>query len=168
MVASKIRPVTAVGDLIRHDRNNSMNIKRILNQEYVPLSKLDYSAKNDLRNKEDNSVIQDVAYLPKLQKPNTKNILNLFNHNNVNNHAVKILNPLPKKSNPANLNMNMNLYPIKVENDVYNMDLNSGVSGNPNAVNKLYTRLNPKIITPINPSKMPRDKMMIRDIKIKN
>jgi hypothetical protein len=153
--------------------------------------KLDYSANNiDIKNKENSSItLNDPSSLPKLQKPNTKNILNLFNHNNFNSIPTKNLTPnnvysnaqgaQNKKSILGSINMNMNLYPIKVENDVYNIDIKSGAGGNsnsnnlnqnPNTPNKLFTRLNPKIMTPLNPlptKLVPKEKMH-RDIKIKN
>lgn len=152
--------------------------------------KLDYSANNiEIKNKDNSSIIlQEPSSLPKLQKPNSKNILNLFNHNNFNSIPTKnfmpknVYNqgPQNKKQILGSVNMNMNLYPIKLDNDVYNIDIKPG-SGeksittnsnnlNPVSGNKLFTRINPKIMTPLNsiPTKLVPKEKMIRDIKIKN
>lgn len=164
-----------------------------MNQDYLPINqKLDYSANNiEIKNKDSSSIIlQEPSSLPKLQKPNSKNILNLFNHNNFNSIPTK--NFIPKNvynqgpqnkkqilgSVNMNMNMNMNLYPIKLDNDVYNIDIKPGSgekpittnSNNPVSVNKLFTRINPKIMTPLNsmPTKLVPKEKMIRDIKIKN
>jgi hypothetical protein len=127
-----------------NDRNNSNNIKRILNQDIFSSNK---SSPKD--NDKDNSIL-NISALPSIQKPTSQyvqnqKIFNMFNNgigkkNNTPNQnilnineQIKVNTPItavkrPVSPSPIN-NKNqikvrkINLYPIKQEKDAYNFEI---------------------------------------------
>ena len=72
-----------------HNRNNSSNMRRILNQEpsFSPkVKKIDYSS--IASQPMENSIIHDNSYLPKIHNNANKVNLNLFNQNHSTNIGI--------------------------------------------------------------------------------
>jgi hypothetical protein len=108
----------------RRDKNNSSNMRRILNQDSTVSPK--YNDKSALLIGNDNKLLLDNSYLPNIQKKAEKiNLqgLNLFNQKNINfnnSMAIKILNPDNKNKQSPIVH---NLYPVNIEKDQYNYEI---------------------------------------------